>query len=587
MAEKEKIEPCAIPRVSFRSEDYMAIWIGLFLLFVGMLIFFPNPPADLDSKIAKNVAIIEKEKDRAPFKTVAAYEAEDALAKLRARDVEPGKTISSYLVTTSRWKDNPIQAFYLSEEEAKQRAEKVKPKREAAEAKKKEAKQKAIEAEAKAAESNFADPALNEAAKKAIEEWRAIKVPSLPKAHNHITKYLVLLIGFTILLGISIVIMGKSFTDFIKGFPIVFILTLIAYTIGNQEDMRALGFSYVLWAIIIGLIIANTVGTPKWLLPAAQTEFYIKTGLVLLGAEILFGKIILIGIPGIFVTWVVTPIVLIVTYIFGQKVLKMPSKELNITVSSDMSVSGVSAAIATACACGAKKEELTLAVGLSMAFTSIMIFAMPAFIKFLGMPDWWDGMGLVVAGSWIGGTIDNTGSVVAAGEMLGPVAMYTAATIKMIQNIMIGVIAFGVAAYWALKVIPQRTGTAGQVDLSFGAAMREIWARFPRFILGFLAASIIFSLIFQFKGMEWGAAMVEEGVLKGWADGIRGWLFGLAFVSIGLSTNFRELAKYFKGGKPVILYVCGQSFNILMTVTMAILMFIYIFPNITKRIMGM
>lgn len=294
-------------------------------------------------------------------------------------------------------------------------------------------------------------------------------------------------------MGISVAIMGKNIVEFAKGFPIVFILALIAYTIGNQEDMRTLGFSYVLWAIILGLVIANTIGTPKWVMPAALTEFYIKTGLVLLGAEILFGKIILIGIPGIFVTWVVTPIVLILTYIFGQKVLKMESKELNITVSSDMSVSGVSAAIATACACGAKKEELTLAVGLSMAFTSIMIFAMPAFIKLIGMPNWWDGMGVVVAGAWIGGVIDNTGSVVAAGEMLGPVGMYTAATIKMIQNIMIGVIAFGVAAYWALKVIPERTGVAGQVDLSFGAAMREIWARFPRFILGFLTASIIFS----------------------------------------------------------------------------------------------
>jgi uncharacterized membrane protein YadS len=200
---------------------------------------------------------------------------------------------------------------------------------------------------------------------------------------------------------------------------------------------------------------------------------------VLLGAEVLFNKIVAIGIPGIFVAWVVTPIVLISTFIFGQRVLKIPSPTLNIVISADMSVCGTSAAIATAAACRAKKEELTLSIGLSLVFTSIMMIVLPAFIKAVGIPE-------ILGGAWIGGTIDSTGAVAAAGAFLGPKAMYVAATIKMIQNVLIGVTAFGVAVYWTTKM-EVRDGERVGFD--------EIWNRFPKFVLGFLAASILISSI--------------------------------------------------------------------------------------------
>ncbi|MFN9914991.1 MAG: putative sulfate exporter family transporter, partial [Pirellulaceae bacterium] len=106
-----------------------------------------------------------------------------------------------------------------------------------------------------------------------------------------------------------------------------------------------------------------------WLRPAVSPELYVKTGLVLLGAEVLFGKLLMLGIPGMLVSWTVTPIVLVATYIFGQRVLKMESRALNMVISADMSVCGVSAAIATAAACRAKKEELSLAIALSLVFT--------------------------------------------------------------------------------------------------------------------------------------------------------------------------------------------------------------------------
>jgi uncharacterized membrane protein YadS len=570
-----------------RGEDWWSVWLGMLLLAIGMLIFLPRPPADLDAKIEKLSATMKSEEARAPFRTIAYWETEGALNRMRARDAEPGKTIGTYLATTARWKDSPLEAFYLSEADAAKRAEAAKPRREAALAKQKTAKEKAKASEDAAAAAGFKDAALNDAARTAIADWRAVKIPSAPKAHNYLPGYLVVGIGLMLFWALGNKVMGRGIGQFMLAFPAVFLLTILAFAIGNQVDIRAMGFSSVLWSIFLGMLIANTVGTPKWIMPAVQTEFYIKTGLVLLGASILFGKIVLIGIPGVFVAWVVTPIVLVLTYWFGQKIVKLPSKELNMTVSADMSVSGVSAAIATAAACRAKKEELTLAIGLSMVFTAVMIFAMPALINGIGMPKWFDGAGEVLAGAWMGGTIDNTGSVVAAGELVGRTAMYTAATIKMIQNIMIGVVAFGVAAYWALKVERERSGTAGRVDLTFGAAAGEIWRRFPRFILGFVAASIVFSILYDAKGAEWGKVMLEQGVLGGWADPLRDWFFGMAFVSIGLATNFRELAVHFKGGKPVILYVCGQTLNIVLTLAMAYLMFFVVFFPLTQRIMAM
>ena len=158
--------------------------------------------------------------------------------------------------------------------------------------------------------------------------------------------------------------MGKSVKEFALGFPVVFIVAVLAYILASQVNLKAWGLEYVVWALLIGFLVSNTIGTPKIVLKAAETEFFIKTGLVLLGSTVLINKMLLIGIPGIFVTWCVTPIVLITTYWFGQKILKIESKSLNITISADMSVSGVSAAIAAASASKAKKEELTLAVGI-------------------------------------------------------------------------------------------------------------------------------------------------------------------------------------------------------------------------------
>lgn len=380
---------------------------------------------------------------------------------------------------------------------------------------------------------------------------------------------IVLFFFLAILFGAGSLLMRRRGDEFIRGFVFIFAIGILAYLLANQVEFRGMGLGYELWAIVLGLLVSNVFGVPRFVRPALQPELYIKTGLVLLGAEVLFGKLLAIGLPGIFVSWVVTPVVLVTTFWFGQKILKISSKTLNITISADMSVCGVSAAIATAAACRASKEELTTAVGLSMIFTAIMMVALPAFINAVGMPE-------VLGGAWIGGTIDATGAVVAAGAFLGDTALNVAATIKMIQNILIGVLAFAVAVYWTAKV----DNTQGRtVDAS------EIWHRFPKFVLGFLGASILFSLLIEMLNTNTATVLVENGALDFTSD-MRGWLFCLAFTSIGLSANFRELKSQFHGGKPLILYVCGQTLNLCLTLFMAWLMFYVVFPDITARLQG-
>ncbi len=559
----------------WKKEDYLAIWLGFAILIAGYFLFLAKVPDGFNEQLAKSNAAMKAEADKAPFKTIEFYNAQDGKKKLRARDSSAGKAIAAFLKTPGSWSANPVDAFVFSDEAATAANDKAKPKADEAKTKADAALANAKAAQDAAAAVSFQNAELNAAAETSIAAWREARTAASKaadktkaKGFNILPSLAQAMLAGIVFFGIGTVAMGRNIGQFVIGFIPVFLVAVLAFMMGSQATMKTYGFGSEAWAIIIGMLIANTIGTPKFIKPALQVEYYIKTGLVLLGAEVLFDKIVAIGIPGIFVAWVVTPIVLVCTFIFGQKVLKMPSKTLNIVISADMSVCGTSAAIATAAACRAKKEELTLSIGLSLVFTAIMMIAMPAFIKAVGMDT-------ILGGAWMGGTIDATGAVAAAGAFLGEKALYVAATIKMIQNVLIGVTAFGVAVYWCTKV----DCVEGQK-----VRVREIWDRFPKFVLGFLAASICASLISSNLGPDLSNAMVNEGLVRGIASPMRNWCFALAFTSIGLATNFRELAQYFKGGKPLILYVVGQSFNLVLTLTMAYIMFFKVFPEITAKI---
>ena len=557
------------------TEDYWAIWLGVLVVVVGLLIFLPHPPEGMRSTIEESNTVMAREAAAAPFRTIAWFEASDTKAGVKGTSQDYAKTIARFIAKPGGWKSNPLESLIISETRAAEKKAAAGATYTAAKEETAAALDGARTAEARARAAGFGDAALNDEAATAIAAWRsanytqttAKKKTKVSPGHRW-PSLIGLCIIFALFFGIPLHFLGISPVKFFCGFFYVFAFAVLAYILAGQATMKEYGIGYAAWAILFGMIISNTVGTPKWVMPAVQTEYFIKTGLVILGAEILFGKILVIGIPGIFVAWLVTPLVLVVSYIFGNRILKIPSKTLNVTIAAAASVCGVSAAIATAAACKAKKEELTLAVGLSLIFTVLMMIFMPLFISAVGMPS-------ILGGAWMGGTIDATGAVAAAGAFLGDKALYVAATIKMIQNVLIGAIAFFVAVYWVTRV--ERVGKSR-------VGLMEIWIRFPKFVLGFIGVSVFCSVVYAALGNDVGYTLFDQGVIRGFTKTIRGWFFCLAFVSIGLATNFRELASYFKGGKPFIHYVFGQTFNVVLTLLIAYIMFYLVFPEITLRI---
>ena len=346
-----------------------------------------------------------------------------------------------------------------------------------------------------------------------------------------------------VLFGIGIKLQGEKLSKFIPAYLVLFVICILVRMISAEFTLK-MYLEWAFWALLIGLLISNTVGTPEWLKPAIRTEFYIKTGLVIMGFSVLFSNIYKFGLYGLGIAWIVTPIVIIFMWWFGTKVLKIGNKPLVITLASATSVCGTSAAIATGAAAKAKKEDLSLAISISIIFTILMMVFEPMIIR-------WAGMNQMMGGALIGGTVDSTGAVVLAGNALGPEAEQVASMVKMIQNILIGFIAFFVAVFFALKV--DKTG-----DRKVGAG--EIWTRFPKFIIGFFVASLVASFVIM--PLTSGA---EVKAINGVLDQYKNWAFVLAFTSIGLDTNFKTLFKQMQGGKVLWLYIVGQVFNILLT----------------------
>lgn len=233
-------------------------------------------------------------------------------------------------------------------------------------------------------------------------------------------------------------------------------------------------------------------------------------------------------------------------WVFGTKVLKIDNKPLVITIATATSVCGTSAAIASAAASKAKKNDLSLAVSISILFTIIMMVFEPVIIRAIGL-------GELMGGALIGGTVDSTGAVTVAGTALGELAQTTAVLVKSIQNILIGFIAFAVAVFFSTRV---EKGENGKSEVT----AKDIWTRLPKFIIGFFVASLAASFVFLPVAGKESVSEINKVL-----DQYKNWLFVFAFLSIGLGTNFKDIKEQMSGGKPLALYIIGQLFNIILT----------------------
>ena len=337
---------------------------------------------------------------------------------------------------------------------------------------------------------------------------------------------------------------GEAAKIYIPAFVGIFLVAVLVRLISAEYTLNRY-LEWAFFALAVGLLIANTIGVPDWMKPAVQTEFYIKVGLVIMGFSVLFSNIVNFGLYGLGIAWIVTPLVILFMWFFGTRVLKMDNKPLVITLATATSVCGTSAAIAAGAASRAKKTDLSLSVSISIIFTVLMMVFEPILIKAFGL-------GELMGGALIGGTVDSTGAVAVAGTVLGELGQTSAVLVKSIQNILIGFIAFAVAVFFSTHV--EKSGDNNGIRFS------EIWKRLPKFILGFFAASLLASFVVLPLTSSETVASINTAL-----DQFKNWAFVLAFVSIGLDTNFKEIREQFQGGKPLVLYIVGQSFNIILT----------------------
>jgi uncharacterized integral membrane protein (TIGR00698 family) len=366
-------------------------------------------------------------------------------------------------------------------------------------------------------------------------------------ASENIVWSICIAIGILILSLIALSLLGINAGRFIIGFPIVFIIAWISLILAGNYTINDYGLEYVLWCLFLGLFISNVIGLPDWLRPAVQTEFYIKTGLVILGANILFGEIIQAGALGIVQAVLVVGVVWYMCYWIARKL--DVDEEFSAILASAVSICGVSAAIATSGAIKGDPKKLSYTTSIVLICAVPMMVLQPLISKYFGIPD-------AVAGAWLGGTLDTSGSVVAAGALISETAMKVGVIVKMSQNVLIGFAAFILAVVWTFKKAEEVPG--GEKP---GAI--EIWNRFPKFVLGFMIASLIFSFLLS-------PDLVKA--TKGALGSLRTFWFALAFVSIGLETKFAELATL-GGGRPAIAFLIAQGINVIWTLILAYLIF--------------
>jgi uncharacterized integral membrane protein (TIGR00698 family) len=345
-------------------------------------------------------------------------------------------------------------------------------------------------------------------------------------------------------LGLVVLLLLAAATRFLE-------LNVPVWLADTSFATPAKAIEFPIYAILLGLA-ANAVlaslGVRERMRGAFRTEFFIKTGLVLLGASINLSLIVSAAGPAIIQAVLLISTIFLFTWWLGGA-LGLDNK-LRALLAAAVSICGVSAAIAAAGAVQAKKEQLAYAASLVVIFAIPMIFIQPWLAGVLGLPD-------AVAGAWIGGNIDTTAAVTAAGTIVGEDALKIATIVKVTQNALMGFVAVLLTLYFVMRV--ERSDVAQRPGLG------EIWRRFPKFVLGFIAASIIATWWLTTVPADQGKATIAT------VNILRTWFLILAFVSIGL--ELRVVSVREAGWKPILVFGTATIVNLAVALLLATVLF--------------
>jgi uncharacterized membrane protein YadS len=350
---------------------------------------------------------------------------------------------------------------------------------------------------------------------------------------------------------------SNNTVGFLVGLALVVALAFVArwakYQVYGMElplGIPGKVLEYPLWAALIGLIANYLLKLTKvydYLKPGFRTELFLKIGLIMLGAGISF-KVIATAAAGAILQGVimVTAVYFFSWWLAGK--FGLPDT-LRAVMSTAVSICGVSAAIASAGAVLAKKEEITYVTALVIVTALPLMVIAPLIAQAINLPE-------AVAGAWFGGNVDTTAAVVGAGTIYGETAQKIASIVKQTQNALIGVVAFALALYFTTVVEGKKERPSAMM----------IWHRFPKFVLGFIVASLLFTFGLIVKDSDGAKAI----------NGMKDWFFALAFVCMGLELSVSEFKKM--GWSPVIVYLIVTVFNTLLALLVSWIIFGYLMP---------
>ncbi len=361
-----------------------------------------------------------------------------------------------------------------------------------------------------------------------------------------------------VVLYVGCLLLRRPLKGLLPSLVVVFAVSLLAQVVAKIPAVSYYGFESVFFSVLFGLLIRNVWRVPAWMKPAIQGEFFIKIGVVCLGATILFSDVMKSGVFGLVQACLVVAVVWFFAFWLSRR-MKVDERSAMI-LSSGVSICGVSACITASRVAGGDDKKLSYIVSLVLIVVVPMIYLMPwlanLILPHLFAPE----VAEEVAGAWIGGTIDTTSGVAASSMIVGEVANQHAVIIKAAQNVLIGV-------EWLFKAIYLSTRRyKGSPAPSLGI----VWEKFPKFIIGFVAASLVFSLC-QSNGLFTLSAkgkLLEPGVAKMFSTVF----FSLAFVCIGLDTRLKDIIS--KENRNVLWsFLAAQTFNIVVTFVIACLLF--------------
>jgi uncharacterized integral membrane protein (TIGR00698 family) len=385
-------------------------------------------------------------------------------------------------------------------------------------------------------------------------------------AHNG-ARYLAQFVMWSVLFGAGLRTLGYRARDFIPAFTLIYLLSILVFAIGQWTQANHYNLEPPLLALVLGLAISNLTGLPRWLGAGLRVEFYIKTGIVLLGATLPFTLIVWAGPIAILQASIVSVATFLVIYLVARS-LGM-ERPFAATLGAGGAVCGVSAAIAVSGAVGARRQDASVAITIVIIWAIVMIFVLPLAARYLQLP-------AGVAGAWIGTSefADAAGLAAAQtyGNLAGSVPGITGSAdqtlaaftlMKVVgRDAWIGIWAFLLAILattrWERGALQQKPDVA------------QIWWRFPKFVLGFLVASLLLTWITSAYTLADYNRQVVPNLVAPIKD-LRTWAFTFCFLSIGLTTRFRDLAR--AGPKPFLAFSAGVLVNVVLGFVLSVWVF--------------